>query len=412
MMKWIKLSFRNILRNKRRSFITIAAIGFGFAAISVYQGYIHGAYDGLRIMAIRGEGLGHLRINKAGWQEKGKLEPEKYMFSEEETREIIKRVVEEEEVTLATPQIQVTGMVSNGETTTVFIAQGVIPKDDRTIKSRWIEFLPVEGDKLSDDKIYGVEMAYDLAKYLNLKNGADGVVMAPTLSGQMNALDMQVTGIYDTGNDFSNDKFMRFNFYFAQSLLDTKSAERIVVLIKDWKDTEKMRDILSSKLKAAGIDCEIRTWKELSLGYSKMKSYLDTIFMFLFSIVLVIVLMTTINTMGMAILERTREIGTLRALGLKRRGVSLLFAMEGAFLGFFGGILGLMLHTAVWAGMQVYPPRYIPPGFSVPVPMWVDMVPEMLAILFLIFVVLSMAAAVITSRRAARKNIVDALGHV
>ena len=66
MMKWIKLSFRNILRNKRRSFITIAAIGFGFAAISVYQGYIHGAYDGLRIMAIRGEGLGHLRINKAG----------------------------------------------------------------------------------------------------------------------------------------------------------------------------------------------------------------------------------------------------------------------------------------------------------------------------------------------------------
>jgi putative ABC transport system permease protein len=173
-----------------------------------------------------------------------------------------------------------------------------------------------------------------------------------------------------------------------------------------------MRDILSNKLKAAGIDCEIRTWKELSLGYSKMKSYLDTIFMFLFSIVLVIVLMTTINTMGMAILERTREIGTLRALGLKRRGVSLLFAMEGAFLGFFGGVLGVILHTMVWAGMKIHPPRYVPPGFSVPVPMWVDMVPQMLAILFLTFVLLSMVAAIITSRRAAGKNIVDALGHV
>lgn len=412
MMKWVKLSFRNILRNKRRSFITIAAIGFGFAAISVYHGYIHGAYDGLRVMAIRGEGLGHLRINKAGWQEKGKLEPERYMFSENETREIIRLVSEEDRVILATPQIQVTGMVSNGETTTVFIAQGVVPKDDKVIKDRWIEFLPVEGNKLSDDRIYGVEMASDLAKYLNLKEDDDGVVMAPTLTGQMNALDMQVSGIYDTGNDFSNDKFMRVNFYFAQSLLDTTSAERIVVLLKDWRETERMRDVLLQKLEAAAIDVEIRTWKELSLGYSKMKSYLDTIFMFLFSIVLVIVLMTTINTMGMAILERTREIGTLRALGLKRRGVSVIFALEGIFLGFFGGILGLILHTAVWAGMKVYPPRYVPPGFSVSVPMWVDMVPHMLAVLFLTFIVLSMSAAIITSRRAAVKNIVDALGHV
>ncbi len=67
MMKWIKLAVRNILRNKRRSLVTLLAIGVGFAAISLYYGYIHNVYNGLRIMAIRGEGLGHLRINKAGW---------------------------------------------------------------------------------------------------------------------------------------------------------------------------------------------------------------------------------------------------------------------------------------------------------------------------------------------------------
>jgi len=411
MMKWVKLAFRNVLRNKRRSLVTIIAIGVGFAAISLYYGFIHNVYNGLKIIAVRGEGLGNLRINVAGWQEKGKLEPEKYMFTREQTEKIIKLVTEEKEVTLATPQIQVTGIVSNGKVSTVFIAQGIIPKDDKTIQGYWAKFLPIDGQKLSDDKIYGAETAKDLAKYLDFKPGSDGVVMAPTLEGQMNALDVQINGVYDSGNDFSNDKFMRFNYYFAQSLLDTQSAERIVILLKDWDETKRMRDVLLKKIKAAGIDCEIRTWDELSLTFYKQKAFLDTMFMFLFSIVLVIVVMTTINTMGMAIMERTREIGTLRALGLKRRGVSLLFALEGAILGFLGSVFGIVLHTCAWKFIKIYPPRYTPPGFSISVSLMVDYVPLMLVLLMLSMAILSMFSAIVPARRAARQNIVDALGH-
>jgi putative ABC transport system permease protein len=412
MMKWIKLAVRNILRNKRRSFVTLLAIGVGYAAISLFYGYMHNVYTGMRYMAIEGEGLGHLRVNKAGWQEKGKLQPEKYMFSKEDTQKIIKLVTEEKDVVLATPQIQVTGIVTNGIASTVFIAQSVVPKDDKIIKGGWASFAPITGQTLSEEKPYGAEVAKDLARYLSFTPGKDGVVMAPTLSGQMNAMDIQVAGVYDSGSDFSNDKFMRFNFYFAQSLLDTQSAERIVVLLKDWQKTQLMRTVLLKKLKAAGIDCEIRTWEELSLSFSKNKAWIDTMFMFLFSIVLVIVVMTTVNTMGMAILERTREIGTLRALGLKRRGVSLLFALEGAFLGFFGSIMGIILHTCVWAIIRIYPPQYTPPGVSMSVSLTVDMVPPMLFILLLSLVLLSLFAAIIPARRAASQNIVDSLGHV
>ena len=94
MRKWIRLAMRNILRNKRRSFVTLLAIGVGFAAISllgICEQYVFGAED----MAIRGEGLGHLTIYKAGWLEKGKLDPEQYMFSKAEI-EKIKRLSEEE----------------------------------------------------------------------------------------------------------------------------------------------------------------------------------------------------------------------------------------------------------------------------------------------------------------------------
>jgi len=412
MMKWIKLAVRNILRNKRRSFVTLLAIGVGFAAISLFHGYVDRVYWGLRVMAIHGEGLGHLRVNKAGWQEKGKLEPEKYMFSKEDTQKIIKLAKEENTVILATPQIQVTGIVTNGIASTIFIAQGVVPKDDKAIKGAWADFLPIKGQTLNDEKLYGVEIAEDLSNYLNLTQDKDGVVMAPTLSGQMNALDIKINGVYNTGSEFSNDKFMRFNFYFAQSLLDTHSAERIVILLKDWQDTERMRTILLTKLKAAGIDCEIRTWEELSLFFAKQKEFLKVMLTFLFSIVLVIVVMTAVNTMGMAILERTREIGTLRALGLKRRGVSLLFALEGALLGFFGSIIGIIVHTCVWAIIKIYPPKYTPPGMAVPIDLVVNMVPWMLFVLLFCFVLFSMFAALIPARRAAKQNIVDSLGHV
>ncbi len=412
MMKWMKLAIRNILRNKRRSLVTLLAIGVGFAAIGLFRGYTSNMYWGLRESAIRGEGLGHLTIYKAGWLEKGKFDPERYMFSKAEVEKITRLVTEEKGVILATPQIQVTGIVSNGTTSTIFIAQGVVPKDDRTIKGAWAAFRPIQGEGLHERKPYGVEVAQDLARYLNLKPGKDGVVMTTTLGGQMNAMDIQAAGVYDSGSDATNDKYMRFTFDFAQSLVDTQMAERIVVQLEDWGKTEKMRSLLLTKLTQAGIRCEIKTWNELSLFYSKVRGMFDMIFMFLFCIVLVIVVMSTINTMGMAVVERTREIGTLRALGLKRRGVSLLFAMEGALLGLFGSFIGVILHVSVWATIRASRPTYTPPGISTPVPLVVDLVPQALFVLMLFLIFLSLMAAIVPARRAAKQNVVDALGHI
>lgn len=296
MMKWIRLASRNILRNKRRSLVTLLAIGVGFAAISLFRGYAGNMYTGLKIMAIRGEGLGHLTIFKAGWLEKGKLDPEKYMFSKAEIEAISRLVTDEPGVVLATPQISLTGIVTNGMVSTVFIAQGVVPRDDRIIKGTWAAFRPILGEGINEKRSYGVEMAQDLARFLSLKPGSDGVVMAPTLSGQMNALDVYVSGVYDTGSDATNDKCMRLSFGFAQSLLDTEKAGRVVVLLENTEETEKMRTRLAARLTSAGIPCEIKTWNELSLFYSKVRGMIDMMFLFIFCIVLVIVVMSTVNT--------------------------------------------------------------------------------------------------------------------
>ena len=134
MMKWMKLAIRNILRNKRRSLVTLLAIGVGFSAVSLFSGYVSNIYSGLRESAIRGEGLGHLTIYKAGWLEKGKLDPERYMFSKAEVEQMTKLATAESGVILATPQIQVTGIVSNGITPTIFIGWGSFPRTTRPLK--------------------------------------------------------------------------------------------------------------------------------------------------------------------------------------------------------------------------------------------------------------------------------------
>ncbi|MDL1983998.1 MAG: FtsX-like permease family protein [Deltaproteobacteria bacterium] len=413
MIKWIKIALRNILKNKRRSFVTLIAIAIGFAAVSLFQGYIHNTYEGLRKSAVRGEGLGHLTIYKQGWLEKGKIDPDKYMFSQEELKRISDLVGEDEDVILATPQINISGLVSNGRTSTIFLANGVIPRDDKTIKGAWAAFRrPVKGEGLSDKKPYGVEMGEDLASHLDLKPGGYGVIMATTLDGQMNALDIEVAGTYDTGSSATNDKYMRVPFGFAQSLYDTEKADRVVVLLNDWNKTEATRERLEDTLSGAGIACKIKTWNELSLFYLKVRGMFDMIFMFIFFIVFIIVIMSVVNTMGMAVLERTREIGTLRALGLKRRGVSLLFAVEGAMLGFLGTVFGIVLNVIVWAVIRAVGPTYIPPGYSSPVPLIVNLVPQSMFFLMLFLILLSLMAAILPARRAARQNVVDALGHV
>ncbi|MGA1870067.1 MAG: ABC transporter permease [bacterium] len=412
MRKWIKIAFRNILKNRRRSLVTLIAIAMGFASVSLFQGYVDDVYEGFRISVIREDGLGHLTIYKEGWLENGKRDPDKYMFSKEETLKIVDLLQGDSDVVLVTPQMHVSGLVSNGKISTIFLAKGLIAKDDELIRGDNEIALPRDGELLNDKKYNGIEMAKDLAKYLDLKPGDDAVVMASTLDGQMNAMDIHVSGVYDTGIATTNDKFMRFLLPFAQSLYDTDKVDQIVVLLKDWTLTEQARIRLLSTLSENGLQCEMKTWKEIADYYRQVKGMFDMIFTFIFIIVLIIVNMSVINTMGTAVLERTREIGTLRAMGMKRSGVSILFAIEGAMLGCLGSVMGMIIHIVVWVIIRITNPTYMPPGISTPVPLIINLIPFFMFLLLIFLIVLSLLAAILPARRASKLNVVDALGYV
>lgn len=412
MWTWIPLAFRNILKNRRRSLVTLLAIGIGFAALGLFRGYTHNVYSGLRQSAVHGEGLGHLTFYKRGWLERGQIDPGPLMFTPSELHTLRATVAADAAVLVATPQLWVSGLVSNGRISTIFMAKGVLPREDRTLTGPWASRRALHGESVHEEAPAGVEMAQELARLLELRPGDTGVAMTTTLEGQMNALDLDVRGVYDTGATATNDKWMRVPLAFAQALLQTEQVDRVVVLLNDWQQTVPVRDRLLQRLTALGLQVESQTWQELSVSYLRVKNLFDMIFLFLSTIVVITVGMSVVNTMGMAVVERSREIGTLRALGVQRRQIVALFATEGALLGGLGVGLGLGLHLVVWALMQGMAPTYTPPMASAPVPLLISLVPASLAKGAGLLLGLTLLAAIVPARHAAQHNIIDALGHV
>jgi putative ABC transport system permease protein len=183
-------------------------------------------------------------------------------------------------------------------------------------------------------------------------------------------------------------------------------------LLDNTENTETVLNRLQTIFSEKGLDLEIKTWKEMSLWYRKVKDMFDVIFVFLFSIVFIIVVMSVINTMSMAVVERTREIGTLRALGLKRRGVVRLFAVESIILGILGTIVGFGLTCLTLLGIGLFKPTWIPPGITTRIAIKVEFVPEQMFYSFVFLLLLCLIASLVPAKRAAQQNVVDALGHV
>ena len=401
------LAIRNLWKNRRRSVATLLAIAMGFAAVNLFSGYIHVVYQSLREGAIRGEGLGHVTIAKRGFFERGSLNPEHYLFNQSELQRL-SELVQQPDVALISPRLSLSGLVSNGRISTIFIAEGESPDAANALRQ-----LAADAPRLDQNKPDSGLLSQGLAEMLGVKVGGNLVVLSSTLSGQANALDLDVQGVWDTGVAATNDKAVKLPLSYVQRLLDTDGASRVVVLLgNDAASADQFRAALLPRLAAAGFDVEIKTWLELSAWYRQVKNLFDMIFVFLFSIVFVVVLMSIVNTLSMSVMERVREIGTLRALGMKKLGIVRLFAVEGGVHGAVGCGVGTGLSLFVASLINLANISYTPPSSSNPVPLLVAVQPGMLAATAVVLALVSMLAAFWPARRAAHVEIVDALGHV
>lgn len=416
MLTWIKLGCRNLLQNKRRSLVTLGAIAFGFAAINLLGGFTDYIFRGLEDTYIYAHSYGHLSIFKKGYLDKGALDPTRYLLNEKDLATILALCRQEQRVVIATPQLNLTGLVSNGKVSTIMIAEGKDPAAINRIQGLARGFTTklklFNGSPFADNAFAEAGISQGLADKLDLSLASNMIIMTSTVDGFMNALDTRVIMTYDAALDILNDLSVTVPLAFAQTLVDTKGAGRVNILLQESRQVAAVSKVLAKACENSGLAVEIRSWQELQPSYLRIRNMFNVIFSFVFLIVLTIVALSVVNTVSMAVMERIREIGTLRALGLKRGGVIRIFAIESGILAGLGSLGGLLLTLGVWVAVASFKPTWMPPNIPKEVPLEIHLVPGFLILTTISMIGLAAIAAVIPARRAAALRIIDALGHI
>ncbi len=403
LLAWARFAWLNTRRNRRRSLVTVAIAALGTAAILLAGGFALSTYQGLAEASART--TGHLVLARAAQFDGFEDTPLQHGLTNAEA--LRQRLRADPAVRQVLPRVEFGGLISNGDKSVIMMGVGIEPDAEFAVKG---PFLTVEaGRELAGTERGAVMLGAGLARNLKAQPGASLTLLAGTTEGAMNALDVTVAGIVSTGVPEIDQRLVYTDVATAQRLLVTDRVSSLGVFLDRMEATLPAR----ARLGAALPDLALRTWEEQAPFYRSVRALYNRIFGALGLIIGVIVVVVVANAMAMSVIERTREIGTLRALGTRPGQLLQTLAMEGLLLGAAGGAIGAAITGAVSVALQVFPVMMPPPpGRSTGYPLLITLdAGLMLATLGLVTTLVALASAGV-ARRTVRLPVVAALGHV
>jgi putative ABC transport system permease protein len=308
-------------------------------------------------------------------------------------------------VQLTLARLGFTGVINNGKRDLGIIGEGV----EASAEAKLGTFLRyIEGRALADSDGDGIVLGQGVAKSLGLKAG-DRVNLVISLSqGAVNTLDFEVIGVFQSFSKDFDARAVRIPLSAARSLMDNASAHLMVLLLDKTADTDHVLASLRQKLGPQAY--ELASWRELSDFYDKTLQLYDRQFGVLRLIILLMVLLSVANSVNMTLFERTREFGTLLALGDRPGRVFQLIMTESVLLGLFGAVLGMTLGCVVALIISAIGiPMPPPPNANIGYTAFIRLVPLDVLTAGSIGFVATCLAAVMPARRVSRMPVVDAL---
>lgn len=462
-----KTAARNIFRNSRRSLITGSAVAAGAMAMMLFGGFVSYIFAGLETGNV--QRVGHLSVFRTGYFLFGSGNPAAYGI--DDYRRVIGLISEDPVIrpllNVATPTQSLVGIAGNfsgaSQASKTFLGVGLIPSA-RDRMRQWDErhtgqTFPGDG-RLSDDDVQRGLIGVGLARILGLcgplhvrecprppaqrdpadaakpredlvglaqletassseaKAGAPHLeLLGATAGGAPNVVSLAVAGAEPQGVRELDDNYVIMHLALAQQLVYGRGEHKatgIVLQLDRSEDVPAVRARLQQLIAAHHLDLEVRDFRELAPFYVQVVAMFGTIFIFISLVMGVIVLFAVVNTMTMNVMERTNEIGTIRAMGVRRGGVRMQFIVEGALVGAVGATMGALVAFAAAALVNHAGLSWVPPGNSGAVPFRIDVLgnPSLVAGTWIVLTLVAMAAALIPANRAARLSVVDALRHV
>jgi putative ABC transport system permease protein len=405
----IKLAFRNILRHRRRSLMTLLAIMTGVIGIVIFGGFVEANYSGLRESVIRSQ-YGHIQLYAPGYLQNHRKDPASYRLSPAEVEDYLQLIEADERVLVTTRRLEFTGLLGNAGTSQAAMIRGVDPDSESMINSA---LTILEGNELTADDEAGVLLGEGLAQSLDAKVGDELTLLAANDDGVMNAVDVKISGIFRSFAKEYDDRAMMMNIQRAQELLGIEDIDQLVVLLSYTLELPAFMRDLQAAAQQHNLPLEFQTWDQMASFYHKVVDLYDGLFVFINIVIIAIVLLSITNTTMVTVMERTQEIGTIRALGTRRFSVTRQFLIECGLLAFISALAGVLVGVGLSlyiTSLEIMMPA--PPGSSQGFPLRIELVPETWLLSVVGVVLVAVLSAYFPAASAARRNIVDALRHV
>ena len=409
------IALRNLARNRRRTVLAVMVVAAGSAGLLVTAGFVRYSFDGLSDAIIHG-GLGHIEVIPTADLAESVLPSERAGRPPgmDQWADVRATIEAQPQVRAAGAVIQFAGVATHEDRTASFVGAGNEPDrmrlmhvDTRLRAGAGLpDTPPAQG---ADAAIVGV----GLARALGVSPGDTMTVMVSTVDGSLNAVDVTVTGLFSTGLQELDARMLQVHLLSAQRALGTPQVTSLVVGVADDAQAASVEAALHTILGGRRQPLSVLGWEVRAPFYQQVRGLYLGIFMFLGTIVALLVVLSAANTLLMSMLERTREFGTLLAIGTSRRQLAALMMLEANWLALIGGAAGCAIAVAVSAGLDLLgikmPP---PPGAVDPVDLALMLRPGDFLWAMLVMVLILSVAAAPAILRLVRLRIVDALGHV
>lgn len=361
----IRYTFLNLFRQRRRSGVTLLAITLGGVAVFIFGGFVDYSFWALREQTIR-TNLGHIQLYEKGYLDSGANNSLQYTISNyDEVKNLLQadRIIAPNIATI-TGQLAFTGIISQYDkgASTFFSGVGIEPQTSLVLGS--LDKI-ISGSDLSRVERQDITIGSGIASALSAGYGdwVDMLVVNP--EGGQNAMSSQVRGVFQSGIKEYDDTAIKMPLQTAQRLLQTNDVSKIIIMLHNTEKTEAVLARVNQLIADHQLNLEARSWDELAIFYHQVVNLFEGIFLFIKSIVSVIVVFMIGNTLMMNVIERTREIATLRALGLNQSYIGRLFVLEGIIIGIIGSLLsvsfGILIASLININGIPMPPS---PGYT------------------------------------------------
>lgn len=404
----VLIAARNLARNRRRAVIALLTVGMGAISLLLAEGFIQWIFWGMREATIQSQ-LGHIQVMRPGYLNAGAADP--YAFVLPENLPQRKEIESIQGVKLVAPRLTITGLISHGETTIAFVADGVDPQKQKEAElSKALRI--VAGRNLADASAKEVVLGRGLARNLNVQPGTAVALLVTTQGGGINAVEATVAGVFVSTNQAYDDSALHLPIDMAQALVRVSGAHVWLVLLNETERTDHYLEQFRIRFPPPANKLEFVPWYQQADFYNKTVALFSQQMNVLRLIIGCIIVLSISNMLVMNVLERTGEIGTMLAIGFKRNKILRLFAIEGFLLGLVGASLGLVagyglaeLISAI--GIPMPPPPGMEEGYTGKIRVTSSVVMNA----FLIAFITASLAGLYPAWKASRLQIVDALRH-